>query len=145
MSEKLHELDWCKILWHHVEENWENTRDLILGYPGHTPGKAKVAIGRERRLWDGTRVDILTENYAVEVDWSYKWTEAVGQSMYYSTQTDRKPGIVLLVKNFYDDLKYIHRCKIVCEKLDIKLWMVDCKDFEVIDESGAVHKLRRPT
>jgi len=46
----------------------------------------------EHRLHDGTRVDILTATHAIEADWSHKWAEAVGQSLYYSLITGKKPG-----------------------------------------------------
>jgi len=133
--EELHELDWCKILWHYIEDKDFGIQGEILGY--------NIFTGREAVLWDGTRVDILTDRFAAEVDWASKWTEAVGQAMYYSTQTDRQPGIVLLIKDFKAETKYIYRCKIVCQKLNIKMWLVDCKKSLVIDTNGHKHKLRR--
>ena len=51
----------------------------------------------EYRLPDGARVDCLTAEYAVEVDFGRKWAEAIGQSIYYAAMTGRKPGILLIV------------------------------------------------
>ena len=77
----------------------------------------------EFRLWDGTRVDMLTADYAIEADWSHKWAEAIGQSLYYAALTDKKPGIILLVKSTADEARFIYRCQTVCQKHDIRLWI----------------------
>ncbi len=43
-------------------------------------------------------VDILTEEFAIEVEFANKWKEAIGQSLWYGLQTNRSPGIVLIKK-----------------------------------------------
>ena len=53
----------------------------------------------EYQLPDRTRVDCLTDNYAIEYDWQHKWAEAIGQSLYYSAMTGKKPAIRLICKN----------------------------------------------
>lgn len=52
----------------------------------------------EYRLKDNTRVDCLTDDVAQEFDYSYKWAEAIGQSLYYGHMTNRYPSIVLIMK-----------------------------------------------
>ena len=49
-------------------------------------------------LPDRTRVDCLTDSHAVEFDWAKKWAEGIGQSLYYSLQTGKRAGVVLIVK-----------------------------------------------
>ena len=39
---------------------------------------------------------------AIEFDFGSKWTEAIGQSIYYSLQTEKKPGIVLILESMKD-------------------------------------------
>ena len=73
--------------------------------------------------WDGTRIDMLTKTEAIEVDYAPKWAEAIGQSLYYAQVSDRKPAIVLLVRNVKKDAKYIYRCQTVCAKFGIKLYV----------------------
>ena len=77
----------------------------------------------EVTLADRTRVDCLTFDYAVEVDFSNKWAEAIGQSLHYARMTDRKPGIVLIVETD-KDLKHYYlledAIKYICPR--IKLW-----------------------
>ena len=77
----------------------------------------------EHRLWDGTRVDILTETHAIEADWPEKWAEAVGQSMYYAIVTGKKPGIMLLVRDFKAEDRFLYRCQVVCQALSIDLFL----------------------
>ncbi len=52
----------------------------------------------EFRLNDKSRIDCLTSDYAIEFDFSKKWAEAIGQSLYYSLKTGRSAGIYLILK-----------------------------------------------
>lgn len=47
-------------------------------------------------LQDRTRVDCLTDEYAIEYDFSNKWAEAIGQALHYGVMTDSRPAIVLI-------------------------------------------------
>jgi len=78
--------------------------------------------------WDKSRVDLLNEEYAIEADWAPKWAEAVGQSLYYSILTNKKPAIILLVKDMNKEAKYIYRCQSVCVKHNIKLYIEEVED-----------------
>ncbi|WP_116108799.1 hypothetical protein [Lewinella sp. IMCC34191] len=48
------------------------------------------------------RVDIVTEDYAIEVDWANKWKESIGQSLWYGLQTNRRAGIILILRSDAD-------------------------------------------
>ena len=74
-------------------------------------------------LWDYTRVDLLNDEYAIEVDWAQKWAEAIGQSTYYGIITKKKPAIILLVTDKKRDAKYVYRALVVCTKLNIQLYL----------------------
>ena len=54
-------------------------------------GRTDVTMG------DRTRCDIVTATHAIEVDWSKKWAEAIGQSLNYSFQTNLRAGIILIM------------------------------------------------
>jgi hypothetical protein len=41
----------------------------------------------EKHLPSGGYIDCLSPEYAIEVDWSEHWAEAVGQSLYYAAAT----------------------------------------------------------
>jgi hypothetical protein len=74
-------------------------------------------------LSDRTRVDCLTDEFAVEVDFAKKWYESVGQSLYYAKMTNKQPGIVLLIKS-KKDKRYIDRLNTIKDDLNIKVWLV---------------------
>ena len=65
----------------------------------------------EYRLNDGTRVDCLLPNMAVEFDFAPKWAECIGQALYYGKMTNRTPACVLIIENPERDLKYIKRLR----------------------------------
>jgi len=62
-------------------------------------GKTEVVLS------DRTRVDCLTDKYAIEFDFGKKWAEAIGQSLGYSIETLKQPGIVLILEK-PKDYKY---------------------------------------
>lgn len=74
-------------------------------------------------LPDKTRVDCLTDEYAIEFDFAVKWAESLGQALYYSIMTKKKPGIVLIMEDPKDE-RYLKRLKVVADKLNIKVWAV---------------------
>lgn len=50
---------------------------------------------REYSVYSG-RVDLVTEDFAYEVEWARNWKESIGQSLWYALQTKLKPGIILI-------------------------------------------------
>ena len=72
---------------------------------------------------DKTRVDCLTDDYAIEFDWASKYNEAIGQSLGYSLRTLKRPGIVLIMKSDSDE-KYWNRLQeiIIRYNLPIQTW-----------------------
>jgi len=82
----------------------------------------------EVRMSDGTRCDIVTDTHAIEVDWADKWAEAVGQSLWYSFQTNKKPGIVLILKSGKDRKHLMRLPSLIDGKgLGIDVWVVVSK------------------
>lgn len=94
----------------------------------------------EYRLHDNTRVDCLTDEYAVEFDFSYKWAEAVGQSLYYAEITGKKPMVVLIIRGD-KDFHFLVRLLILAKKYGITVetmeetksekTVVSCIDYSV--------------
>ena len=74
-------------------------------------------------LKDRGRVDCLTDKYAVGIDSSNKWADLVGQALYYSMNTGKKAGIVLIM-NRKNSQKHLESLKNVLEhyRLAIKVW-----------------------
>ncbi|MCP4751214.1 MAG: hypothetical protein GY866_09990 [Proteobacteria bacterium] len=80
----------------------------------------------EYRLKDKTRVDCLNNTHAVEVDFGKKWAEAIGQSLYYSLQTGKKAGILLIVDDPKERRFWIRlNSTIEHFKLPIDTWMIE--------------------
>ena len=73
-------------------------------------------------LKDKTRVDCLTDKYAIEVDFAKKWAESIGQSLYYAKMTDKKPAVALIVGE--NDNRFVQRLEKVTEELNIKVFII---------------------
>jgi len=73
----------------------------------------------EYTLKDRTRVDCLTDEYAIEVDFAKKWAESIGQSLYYAEMTDKKPAVGLIVGK--KDERYLKRLETVGDKINIRI------------------------
>ena len=81
----------------------------------------------EYRLSDGTRIDCLTNEYAIEYDWAKKWAESIGQSLYYAKVTGKKPAVAIIMKSASDE-KYIKRIQTVDKGITIfRIKAVDYK------------------
>ena len=76
---------------------------------------------KEAILWDMTRVDCMTKDYAIEFDFAKKWAESIGQALYYSKLTGKAPAVVLILTS-PTDYRYVKRI----ERLDkgIKLFLI---------------------
>ena len=84
----------------------------------------------EYRLKDKTRVDCLIKDYAIEVDFAQKWAESIGQSLYYASQTSRKPAVLLIMEDKKKDQKYLDRLENVSKRHNINIWIID-KTFTI--------------
>ena len=77
---------------------------------------------------DGTRCDIVTEAHAIEVDFADKWAEAIGQSLSYSFQLNKKAGILLILESPKDERHLIRvqsiikHYKLPIDVLAIRAW-----------------------
>ena len=71
---------------------------------------------------DGTRCDILTETHAIEADFADKWAEAIGQSLNYGFQFNKKAGILLIMEKKEDERHYIRLGSLIRHyRLEIEL------------------------
>lgn len=69
-------------------------------------------------LPDRTRCDCLTSGNAIEFDFGPKWAEAIGQALYYSVQTGKRAGIVLILEK-PADRKYWIRLNSVIQHFEL--------------------------
>jgi len=92
-------------------------RQWVEWYAGKLEG-AKT----EFRTPDGSRVDIVTAEYAIECDYAGKWKEGIGQALFYAATTNRKPALLLLLhRDDQADRRDYLRALVVCNKSGIRL------------------------
>lgn len=84
----------------------------------------------EVKLPDSTRVDCLTDEYAIEVDFQKKWAESIGQALYYAIKTGRKPAVLLILENEEKDYTYLQRLLTVSEKYFVTVFTITQADLE---------------
>ena len=75
-------------------------------------------------LKDKTRVDCLTDEYAIEVDFAKKWAEGVGQSLYYAHITGRKPAIGFIIDSKKEE-RYFKRLNLLAREYGIKIFIIE--------------------
>ncbi len=79
---------------------------------------------KEYKLRNKTRVDCLTDEFAIEVDFGKKWTEAIGQSLYYGIKTNRKPAIGLII-DIKKEKRFLERLNTVAKPLNIEVMVIE--------------------
>jgi len=87
-------------------------------------------IQAEVLLYDGSRADLIDDEYSWEADWCVgKWAEAIGQSVHYSNITGKKPKVLILTGKSDPALEKIHllRCNGVCRRLGIEMEVYDIR------------------
>lgn len=109
----------------------------------HRPREPQVSIPHcesiggiaEYRLADGSRVDCLTDEFAIEHDWmdkSLKWAECLGQAAYYAAATSRKAKCILIHwgesgdKNAKNWKKAVRADSVVVECITVRGQNIDC-------------------
>lgn len=88
--------------------------------------------GRTEVVVPNGRVDIVTKTHAIEVEYARKWKNAIGQALWYSIQTNKKPGIVLILEK-KSDRKYLVMLESTLKHagLDVKVWEMDKSNIEL--------------
>ena len=78
------------------------------------------------RTKDGTYVDCLTDEYAIEVEYDNKWKEGIGQALHYAESTNRKAAI-LFIKRAKSRKDYYNEMMRVINRYDlpIKIFVIE--------------------
>ena len=78
------------------------------------------------RTKDGTYVDCLTDEYAIEAEYDNKWKEGIGQALHYAESTNRKAAI-LFIKRAKSRKDYYNEMMRVINKYDlpIKVFVIE--------------------
>ncbi len=91
----------------------------------------KIGGQVEVRQFDETRVDCLTEDYAIEFDFASKWGECVGQALYYSIIQKKAPMCALIIEDKAKDEKYMDRLLHIARNYGIRAMRVYIKNGSV--------------
>lgn len=83
----------------------------------YCPGSTEVILP------DRTRIDCLTDEYAIEFDFAPKWAEAVGQSLHYAYMTGRVAAIYLILESD-KDMHFVDVLTPLCDAYEIKLFLI---------------------
>ena len=75
-------------------------------------------------LTDHARVDCLTADYAIEVDFAPKWAESIGQALYYAQETGKRPGVILILEHPAKDVRYLRRLSAIAQRYGITVWTI---------------------
>jgi len=75
---------------------------------------------REKRIAAG-RIDILTDNLAIEVEKVPKWHEGIGQALHYGLYANRLPTLAIVTTDNKKDKKTLDVIQAVCDKYNIEL------------------------
>ena len=82
-------------------------------------------------LPDKTRIDCLTDLYAIEFDFGKKWAESFGQAEYYGLMKNRRPGIVIILETDADYRGLERLLAIIgTSKAPPRVWVIRPKDIE---------------
>ena len=94
----------------------------------------------EYTLSDKTRVDCLTDSYAVEFDFACKWAECLGQAIYYGRQTGKQAACVLIMENGEKDLKYLYRLRRSAYRKGVNVRTFTMKPEHLYKQSETIRK-----
>lgn len=81
---------------------------------------AKYNAETEVSMPDGTRCDLVTETHAIEVDFADKWGEAIGQSLNYAFQSNKRAGILLILEKQTDE-KHLIRVQSIIAHFELPI------------------------
>jgi len=56
---------------------------------------AELSAQHEVRI-EGGRIDVMTDDMAIEIDWPHKWHEGLGQALHYSDATGKQAVLALI-------------------------------------------------
>jgi hypothetical protein len=100
----------------HTEKDFQEAFNKVY-FNGQAKMEVPVKYGR---------IDLLSDDYAIEVDRLEKFHEAIGQALHYARETGRKPAIAVFIVDHRpgdkEKLKYVMR---LCHYYKIKVWFIN--------------------
>lgn len=101
------------------------------------PDNSPESVWRDAlaKLWDGQtevviphgRIDVETDDYVVEIDFSSKWCEGLGQALFYAHSTGKQGIVALIIKSPEAIKDKLNVIEILLNKYDIGLLVLTYK------------------
>ncbi len=90
---------------------------------------ASLIQGRTEVSIPNGRVDLVTDEFAIEVDFLEKWHEGIGQALHYGTATGKRPGLALTLRHDEwpvtgRELTVLREIDRLCQAQGIKLLLI---------------------
>ena len=85
---------------------------------------------------DGCRADLVTSTHAYEADFASKWKESIGQALWYAIQTNKKAGIILIMRG-KKDYNYVQKLQStidhnrLSESIDVLVYPIDFDEVSI--------------
>ncbi len=98
----------------------QNEAQYISQWCNKHHGRAEVTLP------DRSRADCITESHAVEVEFAPKWKESIGQSLNYAMQTNKRAGVVVVMRRKKDYRYWLMLNSVIKNfNLPIDSWLVE--------------------
>lgn len=86
---------------------------------------AKVTRGKVEVQHHTGRIDILTDEYAIEVDHVRNYLAGIKQALQYAGATKRKPGLALFMDGGEDTAQALDTARKLCAESDVHFWLIN--------------------
>lgn len=71
------------------------------------------------------RVDILTNEHAIEVDHVRNYRSGIKQALHYAAASKRKAGLALLIDGGGDTAQALDEARRLCTESDVQFWLIN--------------------
>ncbi len=71
------------------------------------------------------RIDLLTGDYAIEVDSPNNFHEAIGKALHYAKETGKKPAVAFFILQQPGDREKLKYVTWLCHYYKIKVWFIN--------------------
>lgn len=91
----------------------------------HAAFNSRVTKGQTEVVLPTGRVDILTDEYAIEVDKVRNYRDAIKQALQYAAAAKKKPGLALYMDGQEDTMQALDEARRICRDSDVRFWFVN--------------------
>jgi hypothetical protein len=79
---------------------------------------------REVKLPSGKIVDLMSNEFVIEVDFVKKWAESIGQSLQYAQETGKR-ACIMFIYDVIEDRVLLNSVKPLLKRLEIRVYTID--------------------